>query len=1434
MVRDAPRRRVQLVTRHFQAGVRAPAKSLTPATELGTFRLGPHVAIPVHAADAPERVPPTRLMLDTEDPIVLEHLEFLGKKWQLRQDVFLSSPPGPFARRLCQTFAALIQVPVEYVSLHRDIGEAELLQQRSLEAGGNLRYDDGPVVRAMKHGRLLILDGIERAERGVMPILNNILENREQNLADGTQLVPAERIAAGDAGHGHARFVPVHPDFRVFCLGVPVPPYRGHPLDPPFRSRFQARWVEGAVFGPALRAATSSQGSSLLERWGEWLALLRLHHEASQEEGILPATELLPHVPTTAMPLLRDIASVYPPTTALPPAHGRPEAGARVAESSLAMLSTAYPAILTFDAKKRQSLHDMLARVALHGGVGGPATFRAGRGLVGYTIERVVRVSATSARLTFRHDGGDVHVEVPCGPRPLVPLDTLDQEHVSLTPRVKSLLTTMLQLHSLGRDICMVPATLDAESRSQASSSKSTCIHLFAALLGYRVETIWLWKDVSGTELLMRRATTPSGATIWEPAPLTLSALHGSLVHLAGVHVLGPTLESLSRLTQDREMELWDGTRLTTEADVPLSNELADGHVCRMAPNVRIIATAPQIGDWLSEGVANMFATLAAPPMTADEERAVVQQQSGVSDTALDPVWAFVHKYRTQASDANVGLHKARRFGTRQLIRIARRLARWPDDDVYRLLFRNQLCDFLPRTVRDIVHHMLLDVGIAPHGAEGAFQYKPPLRLSAPVVEAGTLAFFDESGKPVLRVPRYDWRTKDPEGASLIPNAHGSFFHNTQQTGLMHSIVQDLETLDEHLLLMGAQGTGKNKIMDQVLELLDRPREYIQMNRDSTVGELLQRAYLEDGQLKYADSPLVRAIRCGRVMVVDEVDKCSASVSAVFKSLAERGELTLPDGRRVVPQGSVADPTAITVHPDFRLVLLANRPGWPFLGNAFTEVIGEGFSSYAVSNPDAESEVQLLCRMAPNLDPKLIRSLVLSFHGLREAFDQDLISHPYSLRELIHIVRHLSRYEGENLGDVMLNALAFDLHRPESLRLIARVFADHGLKLGGITLEQVQQRLEKQARAKQLRVEYKPKGDTSLDKPKKGKDDPNNDPHVGGNTWRGGTGGRDTAGLGGRGGFERLYKGHKIHQIPKELKEEVPDHIRAEARKMAEQALADKLAEDRLDRDEAQFMRRIKANVEGQVLHLANVLNGLTANEHERRWLVRQQEGQLDERRLTEGLVGERAIFKRRSEAPPEVGAPQMKPKRIRIVLDASASMYHMQFDGRLSRELETCLMIMEAMQRVDPTRFEFDIVAHSGDQVVIPLVKLGATPKNDGDRFRILRDIVAYTQYCMSGDHTVECITQSIKDVRDREADDYFVIALSDANLSRYGITPEILGRALKRDEKVKAAVIFIDRGGVEAGSVARALPGRAFVAEDTKDIPRVLSDILTSLMQS
>lgn len=44
------------------------------------------------------------------------------------------------------------------------------------------------------------------------------------------------------------KIVRVSEDFRVIALGLPVPRYTGNPLDPPLRSRFQARDVHYLPF----------------------------------------------------------------------------------------------------------------------------------------------------------------------------------------------------------------------------------------------------------------------------------------------------------------------------------------------------------------------------------------------------------------------------------------------------------------------------------------------------------------------------------------------------------------------------------------------------------------------------------------------------------------------------------------------------------------------------------------------------------------------------------------------------------------------------------------------------------------------------------------------------------------------------------------------------------------------------------------------------------------------------------------------------------------------------------------------------------------------------------------------------------------------------------------------------------------------------------
>ena len=75
---------------------------------------------------------------------------------------------------------------------------------------------------AAVEGRVLILDGIEKAERNVLPTLNNLLENREMALSDGRFLTDPERFDLMEPDVAErSGLVRVHPDFRVMRSGCP-------------------------------------------------------------------------------------------------------------------------------------------------------------------------------------------------------------------------------------------------------------------------------------------------------------------------------------------------------------------------------------------------------------------------------------------------------------------------------------------------------------------------------------------------------------------------------------------------------------------------------------------------------------------------------------------------------------------------------------------------------------------------------------------------------------------------------------------------------------------------------------------------------------------------------------------------------------------------------------------------------------------------------------------------------------------------------------------------------------------------------------------------------------------------------------------------------------------------------------------------------------
>lgn len=132
------------------------------------------------------------------------------------------------------------------------------------------------------------------------------------------------------------------------------------------------------------------------------------------------------------------------------------------------------------------------------------------------------------------------------------------------------------------------------------------------------------------------------------------------------------------------------------------------------------------------------------------------------------------------------------------------------------------------------------------------------------------------------------------------------------------------------------------------------------------------------------------------------------------------------------------------------------------MGNHFLQVLGENFSAHSVSNPDQESERNLIGQLAPDLDKDLILRLVGAFHDLRKGYENGVLTYPYSLRglffgwsrkrsqdikfvaELINLVRHMRAYPADTLGDALRNVFDFDIYKPETIDKLSEILVQHG------------------------------------------------------------------------------------------------------------------------------------------------------------------------------------------------------------------------------------------------------------------------------------------------------------------------------------------------------------------------------------------------------
>ncbi|XP_038618052.1 von Willebrand factor A domain-containing protein 8 isoform X1 [Tachyglossus aculeatus] len=1881
---SGPGRRVRMLLRQVARG-RAAGGSPAHTSRTGdTVNIG-DVSFKLKAPKNPELVP-KNYMSDSLAQSVVQHLRWIMQKDLLGQDVFLIGPPGPLRRSIAMQYLELTKREVEYVALSRDTTETDLKQRREIRAGTAF-YIDQCAVRAATEGRILVLEGLEKAERNVLPVLNNLLENREMQLEDGRFLMSAERYDKLLQDHTKTeldawKIVRVSENFRVIALGLPVPRYTGNPLDPPLRSRFQARDVFYLPFKDQLKLLYSVGSNVSAERVSQLLSVATTL--CSQESSILG----LPDFPIDSLSGAVKIMDSFP------------------AMSIHHIIQWLYPYKILLSHEGKTAVEDLLKRFEV-------ADLKSSS-LPGKIVKVIKDENSRSqAAVTLQVAEREVTIKVPSGTQPVSRQSK--PERFIKTSSHEQLLAEMMQSHMI-KDMCLIGGK---------GCGKTVLAKEFADLLGYKIEPIMLYQDMTARDLLQHRYTLPNGDTAWRSSPLVTAALEGKLAVLDGIHrVNAGTLAVLQRLIQDRELTLYDGTRLLREdryqclkEELQLSDEqLQKRFILPIHSSFRIVALAepPVAGSgtqqWLGPEFLTMFLFHHVKPLVRSEEIQVIKGMvPNAPQDVIEKLMTLTHKLRATQDPTAQSL--AASLSTRQLLRISRRMSQYPDEGLHRAVNKACFSRFLPSLARSALEKNLADAGIADTSGNDK--------------DSEGRDYHSEIKSGWLKIGATTVPVHNPSEKMKVPDV--LFYENAQHMIVMEDMLQDF-LLGEHLLLVGNQGVGKNKIVDRFLHLLNRPREYIQLHRDTTVQTLTLQPSVKDGHIVYEDSPLVKAVKMGYILVVDEADKAPTNVTCILKTLVENGEMILADGRRLVANAANVDgrENVVLIHPDFRMIVLANRPGFPFLGNDFFGTLGDIFSCHAVDNPKPQSELAMLRQYGPDVPEQVLKKLVEAFGELRSLADQGTINYPYSTREVVNIVKHLQKFPSEGLANVVRNVFDFDsynsemreilistlhkygipvgarpstvqlakelplpdqtfmgywtidhsengkqnllspaetrrvdikgpvylvfqnypverhegralsfteecaswrlpldeinlvcdvavaqegetstlfvatcnpvclyfmntsggsghlvdfydlfprtargiwhpfvtvaplggplkgqviLHEQESntillldttsraLRRLSLLSEDerapkrafwwgnkeesetykmckefshqnwlvfyqetgsslivldvlegqthtislpiklksvflvaedrwlllesktnqkflltkpthsqsresaacqlyvlkqepastgfgmtaeselkmpHKVSSGPLTSENLSsalgqkitspnrilcdedsyatiivgfpdlmspsevytwkrgRRLDSQPpsdstfyggqsksgapkqrncvllvntnqvvrilppgdvpikeiykkdvtppmtagylevtdlHAKKLRYIPIPRAESlspytswlstisdadalvtewgrdgvvtvdmggrvrlwetgleslhrslqewrnmigdedekhmqitinrdsgeDVSSPKHGKEDPDNVPHVGGNTWAGGTGGRDTAGLGGKGGPYRLDAGHDVHQVSQAEKDAVPEEVKKAAREMGQKAFKQRLKEIQMSEYDAQTYERFSGAVRRQVHSLRVILDNLQAKGKERQWLKHQATGELDDAKIIDGLTGERAIYKRRGEQEPELGSPQQKPKRLRLVVDVSGSMYRFNgVDGRLERSMEAVCMVMEAFENYEQ-KFKYDIVGHSGDGYNIDLVPENKIPKDNKQRLEILKVMHAHAQFCMSGDHTLEGAEHAIKEIAKEEADEYFVIVLSDANLERYGIRPARFAQVLTVNPQVNAFAVFIGSLGDQAARLQRTLPaGRSFVAMDTKDIPQILQQIFTSTMLS
>ena len=214
------------------------------------------------------------------------------------------------------------------------------------------------------------------------------------------------------------------------------------------------------------------------------------------------------------------------------------------------------------------------------------------------------------------------------------------------------------------------------------------------------------------------------------------------------------------------------------------------------------------------------------------------------------------------------------------------------------------------------------------------------------------------------------------------------------------------------VFITGLSGNGKTMMVEQICAKLKRECYRVNVTVETDEDDLIGSNTLVDGNIVFREGPVLKAMRKGAVLLIDEIDLASNKIMCLQSILEGKGYLNKKTGEYVSPEDG------------FTIIATANTKGkgsddGRFIGtNVLNEAFLERFSiTMEQEYPSNAIEKKILVKEFEKLEvsdtTEFATNLVTWADVIRKSFYEGAIDELISTRRLVHIAQAFKMFDNK-------------------------------------------------------------------------------------------------------------------------------------------------------------------------------------------------------------------------------------------------------------------------------------------------------------------------------------------------------------------------------------------------------------------------------------